>query len=270
MLKDILTLQERYALAFSTRTEQPHVHVYRDESVPDMYSHNYTQIMSIPDQEWLQTYIEQELRHAKEQQLGHLKLELHPSLPFSKELVSFATQLGFEVNTMLYMAAPLDVADKMATNPQCSVLRGDKADVLEAGIRALTESDSVAINPDFAVRKANRKREIYSACEILPYVCFVGEEPVGACEWHLHNELVRMEEFFILEAWQRKGFGTELIRVMMQDAKKRGATHMYVTTYEDDTPKEMYRKLGFEVVLKHLEMTWVKKEENEKDSHQIT
>ncbi|MFS0918116.1 GNAT family N-acetyltransferase [Brevibacillus sp. 179-C 1.1 NHS] len=259
MLTNILTLQERYALAFSTRTEQPNVHVYRDESVPDMYSHNYTEIMSVPSQEWVRAYIEQELRHAKEQQLGHLKLELHPSLPFSEELKSFATQLGFEVNTMLYMLAPLEVADKMAQNPVCSVLRGDSTDVMEAGINCLIASDSVMINPDFAVRKANRKREIYTTGEIIPYVCYVDQEPVGACEWHLHKELVRMEEFFILEAWQRKGLGTELIRVMMQDAKKRGATHMYLTTYADDTPQEMYRKLGFQEVARHLEMTWLKK-----------
>ncbi|MGG4451441.1 GNAT family N-acetyltransferase [Brevibacillus porteri] len=258
MLTNIFTLQERYALAFSTRTEHPQVRVYRDESVPDMYSHNYTEIMSVPTQDWLRAYIEQELRHAKEQQLGHLKLELHPSLPFSEEFVSFATQLGFEVNTMLYMLAPLEVADKLAPNPQCSVLRGDSIEVMEAGIRCLTASDSVMINPDFAVRKANRKRVIYENGEIIPYVCFVDQEPVGACEWHLYKELVRMEEFFILDAWQRKGFGTEIIRVMMQDAKKLGATHMYLTTYADDTPQEMYSKLGFQEVQRHLEMIWLK------------
>lgn len=100
--------------------------------------------------------------------------------------------------------------------------------------------------------------EVYAEGDIVPYVCYIGDEPIGVCDWMLHGEKVRMEEFLILDEWQRKGFGTEMIRVMMRDALNRGASHMYLTAYEEESAQEMYRKLGFVVVAQELQLIWKK------------
>lgn len=256
MLSTIFHAQSLFDLAFSKRTELPHLHIYRDESIPDMYSTNFTLIHSAPDQKWIQAFIQQELLRTKEQQRGHLKLQLHPSLPFSQELMSWAQELGFETTVLLYMISALDVHHHWPRREGCSVRRGDSQAVAKDAITCLTRYDSVQITPDFAQRKANRKADVYAQSEIIPYVCYIGEEPVGVCDWFVHQEVVRMEEFIILDEWQRKGLGTEMIRIMMQDAEEQGATHMYLTAYAEESAQEMYRKLGFSEVAQELQLLW--------------
>jgi len=258
MLEQINILQEQYHLAFSRRTVTPHVYLYRDESIPDMYSSNFNEVYAIPDLAWLRQYIKEALDQAKSEQMAHVRIHLTPSIPFTEQLAAFASDLGYETSVLLYMMAPLSLNRSLPPHSGCSVRRGEHPAVREDAVAVMQAFDSLHIDPDFGPRKARRKGEIYAAGTIVPYVCYALEKPVGVCEWMLSGDFVRMEDFSILDEWQRKGFGTEMIRVMMDDAEKAGATHMYLTTYADDTAQEMYRKIGFREAAKELHLIWKK------------
>ena len=52
----------------------------------------------------------------------------------------------------------------------------------------------------------------------------------------------------MLPEYQHHGIGTIILKFMIDTALSKGAETIYLTADEDDTPKEMYKKLGFEKV----------------------
>ena len=60
------------------------------------------------------------------------------------------------------------------------------------------------------------------------------------------------------ERHQRKGYGSAILKNMIDTATKAGATTIYLVTDEDDTAKEMYTKLGFSKVYQHTEILYRK------------
>ena len=83
---------------------------------------------------------------------------------------------------------------------------------------------------------------------IESYICYYDGSPVGNCDLFLYDGLAKIEDFTVLPQYQHRGFGTAILKHLIGTAFDRGAGIVYLTTDEDDTPKEMYMKLGFEKV----------------------
>ncbi|MEK6265253.1 MAG: GNAT family N-acetyltransferase [Clostridium sp.] len=54
-----------------------------------------------------------------------------------------------------------------------------------------------------------------------------------------------MEDFDILKNYQRKGFGTSLLKYLLEEAKDNSVKFVYLITDSGDTAKDMYKKCGF-------------------------
>ena len=60
--------------------------------------------------------------------------------------------------------------------------------------------------------------------------------------------VAKIEDFDVLPKYQRKGYGSALLKEIICIALEQNARIIYLVTDEDDTAKEMYLKIGFEKV----------------------
>ncbi|XOQ43554.1 MAG: hypothetical protein ACFWTN_03750 [Clostridium sp.] len=61
----------------------------------------------------------------------------------------------------------------------------------------------------------------------------------------LLGEFHIIEDFTVLHGEQRKKYGTSILKHLITLAYERKAQTIYLLTDEEDTVKDMYRKLGF-------------------------
>ena len=98
----------------------------------------------------------------------------------------------------------------------------------------------------FFTRKCNRRIEEYiSDKNINSYICYQNGQIIGSCELFINNGVAKIENFIVLPAFQRKGYGTTILKALIDIAISEVSKIIYLVTDEEDTAKEMYKKLGF-------------------------
>jgi ribosomal protein S18 acetylase RimI-like enzyme len=86
-------------------------------------------------------------------------------------------------------------------------------------------------------------------CELGAEELFVAERAgrvVGAVGLAIHRGAAGISSVGTLPDARRRGVGTTLVVDMVERARELGADLVYLLTRADDSPKDMYRKLGFE------------------------
>lgn len=69
---------------------------------------------------------------------------------------------------------------------------------------------------------------------------------IGSISYFVYNDLVKVEDFFILDNYQHKAYGTSLFIGAIDDIKKNTAAKQVILTADNlDTIKDMYYKMGF-------------------------
>jgi spore maturation protein CgeE len=60
-----------------------------------------------------------------------------------------------------------------------------------------------------------------------------------------HKGIAKIEDFSVIPMHQRKGYGTTILKALLDAAIKEDSHTIYLVTDEDDTAKEMYKRIGF-------------------------
>ena len=79
--------------------------------------------------------------------------------------------------------------------------------------------------------------------------CFKNQVDSDVLSGQLQNE-----DFDIIEMYQRKGFGSFVLRTLLKECSENGIEQAYLVTDHDDTAKDMYAKCGFKPVGKSFEL----------------
>ncbi len=128
--------------------------------------------------------------------------------------------------------------------------KADEYEILTAGINVDILANQQHMGEDFAKRRIERKSEVYRSTDtnLDLFVCYADNKPIGNCEL-LHNDnIVKIEDFDILTDYQRKGYGTQFLKFLLEEAHKYGSEIAYLVTDQEDSAKEMYTKCGFSKV----------------------
>jgi spore maturation protein CgeE len=234
--------EKAYSLVFSTCEDTGTILRFRDASIPDMYSHNFTLFTQPLSAEAFLKEIEKEIALRKKEDADYLQADCDFSLDQSV-IDSLPLHPEVSVHDLMYWDTR-GYAD-LRGNPECTVLPARSPAVLEEG-RRVDFASSIGAGEDFARRRSVRKMRAYAEPNALTlYVCYYRGEPVGKVELFTSGKLAKIEDFDVLEAYQRKGVGTTAIRKMLEDACAQGVEMAYLATDRDDTAKDMYRKCGF-------------------------
>lgn len=215
---------------------------FRDKSIPDMYMHNMTLYPKLLDSQTLLQEIEKETALRRKEGADFLQLMCYFTL--EQDLINaLPNQPETCVDDLMYIST--DRYTQLAGNPECTVVPAKDRATLEDG-RRIDFLTSLHTGEDFAQRRSVRKMKAYAEPnELTLYVCYFHGEPVGKVELFIHDGLAKIDEFDVMEQYQRKGIGTAAIRKLLEEANTQGIKTAYLVTDRDDTPKEMYTKCGF-------------------------
>ena len=192
------------------------------------------------DEQALIQIIESELAHSKDTGKNFCLLRCH--VPVSELKLAYTP----EVSVSGYYV--FDISNLSNLNgTECSVRRVDKPEMLEDILRMDLEHDEESLGRDFCTRRIYRRKDIYlSDGGVDSYICYNNAgEAVGSCDLFIYGDTAKIEDFSVSPQHQRKGYGTSLLKALIETAAARDVTAVHLETDEDDTAKEMYKKCGF-------------------------
>jgi GNAT superfamily N-acetyltransferase len=73
-------------------------------------------------------------------------------------------------------------------------------------------------------------------------------EPVGFFSELVRGDVALLEDLYVLPSVRRRGVATALVAHCVDDARRRGARTCFLSARADDTPREMYARMGFRAV----------------------
>ncbi len=244
MKSELLDCEIAYSKCFCDCFEDQDVLRYRNSLLPDMYDHNFTYIKNHLDNSRIFELIQNEisLRIAEHQNFCKAMFtfpmddDVLPSMFSPKPEI---TKLGFYI---LNQKTHMDLKG----NDDCSVLQINNSQRADHKTYYDLLLDKDRLGEDFCRRRATLHNSVYlNDSDVNAYICYHNEKPVGACELYLHNGVAKIEDFTVLPGEQRKKYGTSILKHLITLAYERKAQTIYLLTDEEDTAKEMYRKLGF-------------------------
>lgn len=235
-----------YINCFSECYEDEQVVRYRDTLLPDMYDHNFTYIKNEVSKSVFQQLSEEEIRLNREENKSFFKLTMD-EMPDRKWLEGFQEQI--EVEHSGYYVYPLLTSPQWNTLPNCKISKVVDPAMIEDLVSMDLIHDEERCGKDFCLRRTRRRGKVYLSSEPLnSYICYYNGVPAGNCDLFLYRDMAKIEDFAVLPQFQRQGIGTTILKTLIDIALSRRAKLIYLETDEEDTPKEMYAKLGFEKV----------------------
>ncbi len=89
------------------------------------------------------------------------------------------------------------------------------------------------------------------------FTAAVDGEPAGLCELHRDATDAMVENVFTLERARGHGVARSVVLRAIEVARDEGAGHVFIVTDDDDWPKELYTRLGFDRIGRELVFTKV-------------
>lgn len=242
-----------YIKLFSQCFESNSIIRFRDDCIPDMYSHNFTLIKNDYGVDKTSEIILSELEQRKKEEANFLRVEIN--FPIENDVLN-KLPIKPQITKYDYMYIDTKTFQELDHNKDCIIQLATTQAVLNDGIEVDILANEPNMGKEFASRRIHRKSEIYkqSNTNLNLYVCYYKETPVGNCEFMYMNEMAKIEDFDILQKYQRKGFGTSVIKHLLNEASEKKVDIVYLITDNEDTAKEMYKKCGFKKAGEKIEL----------------
>ncbi len=110
--------------------------------------------------------------------------------------------------------------------------------------------DSKAFGEDYAIGNVKRQKQVLSNNDKVYFYLQVTYEDqiVGTLNAFIDNDIAKLDDFTIKPNLQKQGFGSTLMREMLELLTTKGVKYVYLVTDQEDTPKDMYQKWGFKYI----------------------
>jgi len=240
-LKDIIELTEqKYLECFSEKVENSNFIRFRDSLLPGMYAFNCT-IIKDAGLACLEEVVKSEIKYSKDEGKDFCQIYMQ----FTTENI-FDEKKEYEATAMGYYALDFDAFFAPKIMPDCDILRLDTPKMAQDMLLHDLEVDGEFIGEDFCTKRAKRRSDVYlSNIGLERYLCYSNNEIIGKCELFMCEGSAKIEDLEISPRYYHKGYGHALLSEVIRIAQCRGAKTIYLATDEADTPKEMYKKMGF-------------------------
>jgi spore maturation protein CgeE len=255
ILDKIIECEIEYVKCFCNADEQQDFIRFHDNLIPDMWYHNYTWIKNAKDDTALLQLIESEILHSKTAGNNFCLLRCH--IPVNRSIL---TQLTHEPEVSMagyYVYDDASKLSKLNKTVGSRVVRVCKIEMLEDILTLDLEHDEESIGRDFCTRRVYRRKDVYLSGEgVDSYICYHNNKPVGSCDLFVHGNIAKIEDFAVSPSHQRKGFGTIILKSLIEIALEKGATIIYLEADEEDTAKDMFQKCGFYKAYEFTDLTF--------------
>jgi ribosomal protein S18 acetylase RimI-like enzyme len=130
----------------------------------------------------------------------------------------------------------------------------DVSRVLEVGepaIRKLTETslrnDAAGFSEE-AIRQIAGQKRIVAAAGARFFAVELNGTVVSGCDLFLDRGIAQIESVMTLEEYRNRGLARAVVAKAIEAARGADAELVFLQAEEDDWPKELYEKLGFDIV----------------------
>lgn len=221
------------------RAFSEHLEKWQDDDLYDMYDHNqFATLVDDPTDKELEQAI------AYQHQLGRGFLKLDTREKLDEVLIKRFSLEECCTETMLLRNKKENMA-RWKDNPDVIIYDSASGDVLADLLKIDIETFASDYGEDFIRRRD--ARYVKKAMKIPGfhyYVAYLDGKPAGACYAYAIDGYVVMDALVVREAFRKRYVATTLMKHIASQFKEE----MFLHADADDTPKEMYRKMGFETV----------------------
>lgn len=221
------------------RAFSEHMEKWQDDDLYDMYDHNqFVPLLDDPTGKEL----EQAIAYQRQLGRGFLKIDTREKL--DEVLIKRFSLEECCTETMLLRNKKENMA-RWKSNPDVIIYDSASGDVLADLLKIDIETFASDYGEDFIRRRD--ARYVKKAMEIPGfhyYVAYLDGKPAGACYAYAIDGYVVMDALVVREAFRKRYVATTLMKHIASQFKEE----MFLHADADDTPKEMYRKMGFETV----------------------
>ena len=259
MINKLRAVEDGYMELFSQKKTAQDISYFSNHTVPEMYDHNFILIKNISNETETIEFIREQLKALAQSDKEHLKIVIHPGIEASKDFYDTMNDLGFDVDNIYYMTADEHTAVDWHGDDSCRIKKAVTSEEIKAGVDCAITYAVQRMSLELSSKKANQKKELYEKGLMDLYICYDEETPIGFCDWYEKDEIVKLEEVTILNEFQGKGFGTNMLKKLLYKAIKEEKKQVYIVT---DTGEEhnIYLKLGFERAGTEIELFLMKED----------
>ena len=216
-----------------------HLEKWQDDDLYDMYDHN--QFVPLLDDT---TDKELEQAIAYQHQLGRSFLKLDTREKLDEALTERFSLEECCTDTMLLRNKQKNI-EAWKCNPDVIIHDSASSDVLADLLQIDIETFASDYGEDFIRRRdARYVKKAMETQGFHYYVAYLDGKVAGSCYACAIDGYVVMDALVVREAFRKRYVATTLMKHIASQFKEE----MFLHADADDTPKEMYRKMGFETV----------------------
>lgn len=250
----IIECEQQYILCFSSAVEHKEYVQFSDDLLPDMYKHNFLAVRQSTAPARIKELLRSALSKAKAQNKEFFRMELPAGQDYPDAAIDVPGVVREHLGVYLY---PSDDVPDWKVRDGCTVKKIETEEMVEQLTQLDLAHDRISCGEDFCIRRTHRRGQVYlSGAACNSFLCYLDGVPVGNCDLFVHGDTAKIEDFAVLPDYQHKGIGTAILKCMISAAIAEGANVIYLCASEDDTPREMYRKLGFQKVMNFYALLW--------------
>ena len=216
-----------------------HLEKWQDDDLYDMYDHNqFVPLLDDPTDKELEQAI------AYQHQLGRGFLKIDTREKLDEALTERFSLEKCCTETMLLQNKQENI-EAWKCNPDVIIHDSTSSDVLADLLQIDIETFASDYGEDFIRRRdARYVKKAMETPGFHYYVAYLDRKPAGSCYACAIDGYVVMDALVVREAFRKRYVATTLMKHIASQFKEE----MFLHADADDTPKEMYRKMGFETV----------------------
>lgn len=216
-----------------------HMEKWQDDDLYDMYDHNqFVPLLDDPTDKELEQAI------AYQHQLGRGFLKIDTREKLDEALTERFSLEECCTETMLLRNKQKNI-EAWKCNPDVVIHDSVSSDVLADLLQIDIETFASDYGEDFIRRRdARYVKKAMETQGFHYYVAYLDGKVAGSCYAYAIDGYVVMDALVVREAFRKRYVATTLMKHIASQFKEE----MFLHADADDTPKEMYRKMGFETV----------------------
>ena len=124
-------------------------------------------------------------------------------------------------------------------------------DVAEATLRPVRRRAILAAprgNQELAEQLLHAKRLIAERLDTCFFAVLVNGEVAACADLYLGGDTGQIEDVLTVEEHRNRGFASALVVRAVEEARRAGATFVFLVAHETDWPWKLYERLGFETI----------------------
>jgi len=239
----VIECEVEYTKCFSEFYENENIIRFSDNQLKDMYCHNFTHIKKAMSDLQLKELIEDEISLKQTQGSYFCKITLD-SVVSSSLLSTFKYKPEISVNG--YYSFDISRFSSLNALSGCIVKKVDSEEMVDDLLFCDLQHDEKTLGKDFCTRRCYRRGKVYISDKgANSYLCYHKDHIMGNCDLFMYKGVAKIEDFGVIPTHQRKGYGTTILKSLIDTAIKEKSHTIYLVADEDDTAKDMYNKIGF-------------------------